>query len=140
MEFKKSINYLFNQVFNAYRVKLENELNQIGLHSGQIFILISLWSSNGLSQTDIAKNLNLSTPTVNKMIKSLIESGFVISQKSENDGRVTKIFLTAKGEEIRAQAVEIWRRLETEIYSNITETEKMILLQLLEKTRDNLID
>lgn len=74
------------------------------------------------------------------MIKSLIESGFVSSQKSENDGRVTEIFLTAKGEEIRAQAVEIWRRLETEIYSNITETEKMILLQLLEKTRDNLID
>ena len=140
MEFEKSINYLFNQVFNAYRLSLETELNKVDLHSGQVFILISLWSANGSSQTDIAKKLNLSTPTVNKMIKSLIDSDFVFSQKSANDGRATEIFLTAKGEEIREKVIEIWRRLEAEIYSNITETEKMIFSQLLEKTRDNLIN
>ena len=139
MEFNKSINYLFNQVFNAYRANLETELNKINLHSGQIFVLICLWKSDGLSQTDIARELNLSTPTVNKMIKSLIEGDFITSKKSENDGRATEIFLTAKGLEIQSDVAEIWKSLETDIYSNLTETEKMIFLQLLEKTRDNLL-
>ena len=139
MEFEKSINYLFNQVFNAYRADLEFELNQINLHSGQVFVLIALWGTDGLSQTDIAKKLNLSTPTINKMIKSLTDSDFVFSKKSESDGRVTEIFLTDKGRDVKDQVIEIWRKLEVEIYSNITETEKMIFFQLLEKTRDNLI-
>ncbi len=139
MEFNKSINYLFNQVFNAYRANLETELNKINLHSGQIFVLICLWKSDGLSQTDIARELNLSTPTVNKMIKSLIEGDFITSKKSENDGRATEIFLTDKGLEIQSDVAEIWKNLETDIYSNLTETEKMIFLQLLEKTRDNLL-
>jgi DNA-binding MarR family transcriptional regulator len=138
MELTKSINYLFNQVFNAYRLNLEKSLNSIGLHSGQVFILIILWTEDGLSQNEIAKKLNLSPPTINKMIKSLIESGFLNSKKSEADGRVTNIFLTEKGYEVKPRVLEIWQELERDIYSNLTETEKMILHQILDKTLQNL--
>jgi DNA-binding MarR family transcriptional regulator len=139
MELKNTINFLFNQVFNAYRINLEKALNSIGLHSGQVFILISLWSENGQRQNDIAKSLNLSPPTVNSMIKSLGAAGFLISQKDESDGRATRIFLTDKGQTIRLEVEEIWQNLETDVYSNLTETEKIVLFQLLEKTLKNLL-
>jgi len=139
MELKNTINYLFNQVFNAYRINLERSLNSIGLHSGQVFILISLWSENGQRQNDIAKSLNLSPPTVNKMIKSLVDSGFLKSQKDETDGRATQVWLTEKGIEVRSKVEEIWQDLENDVYSNLTETEKIVLYQLLEKTLKNLL-
>lgn len=139
MELKNTINYLFNQVFNAYRVNLEKSLSSIGLHSGQVFILISLWSENGQRQNDIAKSLNLSSPTVNKMVKSLIDGGFLNLQKDETDGRATQIFLTEKGIEVRLRVEELWQNLEDDIYSNLTETEKIVLFQLLEKTLRNLL-
>lgn len=139
MELKNTINYLFNQVFNAYRINLERSLNSIGLHSGQVFILISLWSKNGQKQNDIANSLNLSPPTVNKMIKSLVDSGFLESQKDETDGRATRVWLTEKGIEIRSKVEVIWQDLENDVYSNLTETEKIVLYQLLEKTLKNLL-
>ncbi len=139
MELRNTINYLFNQVFNAYRMNLEKSLNNIGLHSGQVFILISLWFENGQRQNDIARSLNLSSPTVNKMIKSLIDGGFLTLQKDETDGRATRIFLTEKGIEVRSNVEKLWQDLEDDVYSNLTETEKIVLFQLLEKTLKNLL-
>jgi DNA-binding MarR family transcriptional regulator len=139
MELKTTINYLFNQVFNAYRINLEKSLNSTGLHSGQVFILISLWSEDGQRQNNIARSLNLSSPTVNKMIKSLIDGGFLTLQKDETDGRATRIFLTEKGIGIRSKVEKLWQDLEDDVYSNLTETEKIVLFQLLEKTLKNLL-
>ena len=139
MELKNTINYLFNQVFNAYRINLEQLLNTIGLHSGQVFILISLWSEDGQRQNDIAKSLNLSPPTVNKMIKSLAESGFLTLTRDDTDGRATKVWLTEKGAGVRTEVEGLWQNLEDDVYSNLTETEKIVLYQLLEKTLKNLL-
>jgi DNA-binding MarR family transcriptional regulator len=139
MELKNTVNYLFNQVFNAYRINLEKSLKSIGLHSGQVFVLISLWSENGQRQNDIAKSLNLSSPTVNKMIKSLVDGDFLDIRKDENDGRATRIFLTEKGTEVRSKVETLWQNLEDDVYSNLTETEKIVLFQLLEKTLKNLL-
>lgn len=140
MEFNSSINYLLNQVFMAYRSNLEKSLNEIGLHSGQVFVLIDLWNADGRSQNQIAASLNLSAPTVNKMIKILAQNDFLTSTKSETDGRTTLIKLTEKGLETRHQVEKIWQDLETDIYSNLTQTEKIIFNQLLEKIRDNLLN
>ncbi len=139
MELKTTINYLFNQIFNAYRVNLEKQLNVIGLHSGQVFILISLWTEDGQRQNNIAKSLNISPPTVNKMIKSLMDAGFLSLTKDESDGRATRIFLTEKGIAIRPDVELLWQNLEDDVYSNLTETEKIVLFQLLEKTLKNLL-
>lgn len=139
MDFNSSINYLLNQVFIAYRSNLEKLLNEIGLHSGQVFVLIDLWKEDGRSQNQIAVSLNLSAPTVNKMIKNLAQNGFLTSHKSETDGRTSLIKLTEKGLRARDQVARIWQDLETDIYSNLTPTEKMIFSQLLEKIRDNLL-
>lgn len=140
MEFKLSVNYLLNQVFISYRSILEKSLNEIGLHSGQIFILIVLWEQRGgLSQNQIAKNLNLSAPTVNKMIKILVRNGYIQSSKKETDARATVITLTEKGAETLPSVRRIWEDLEADIYSNLTPTEKIVFSQLLEKIRDNLL-
>ena len=139
MEFNLSINYLLNQVFITYRSNLEKRLSEIGLHSGQVFILIDLWNEDGRSQNQIAKSLNLSAPTINKMIKSLVQNGYIQSSKSDSDGRASVIALTEKGSEIRHQVERIWQELESDIYSNLTQTEKIVFNQLLEKMRDNLL-
>lgn len=138
MDFEQTISFLFAQVTTAHRNRLEKKMNEIGLHSGQVFILFQLWKENGLSQIRLANKLNLAPPTVNKMLKGLSDSGFVTCGRFENDGRTTRAHLTSKGEEIR-ELIEIqWLELEAEFLSALTETEKLILLQLMGKLRENL--
>ena len=112
---------------------------EIGLHSGQVFILISLWKSDEQTQKDLSASLGVSPPTVNKMVGSLLENGFVTCRKCKSDGRIIRVFVTPKGLEIRPQIEHKWKQLEEQIFADLTETEKLILLQIIGKLRSNLV-
>ncbi len=138
MNFENSTTYILTQLAVAYRTYLERAMNAIGLHSGQIFVLISLWKTDGQSQVELVKNLTLTAPTVNKMVKSLVKSGFIECRKCLSDGRLMRVFLTEKGIEWQSLVAEQWRKIETQSYSNLTETEKLVLSQLFVKMKENL--
>lgn len=138
MEFETSAVYIFNQLGNAFRSSFERTMAEIGLHGGQVFILISLWKTDGQNQVEMAKALNLSAPTINKMVKSLTGNGFVECRRCGGDSRMMRVFLTEKGSQIREAVVSQWRKFEDQVYSNLTETEKLILSQLFLKMNENL--
>lgn len=137
MNVENSITYLLTQVSVSYRNYVQKFMNEIGLHGGQVFVLISLWNNDGQSQIDLVKNLNLTSPTINKMIGSLQRNGFVESRRSANDGRIVNIFLTDKGLASKTLVEEQWTKLEAEVLVNLTETEKLILLQIFGKLKEN---
>ena len=138
MDFENSVTYILTQLAIAYRTYLEKAMGEIGLHSGQIFVLISLWRRDGQSQIDLVRSLSLTAPTVNKMVKSLTTSGHVECRKCDTDGRLMRVFLTDKGIQCQSLVAEQWSKIETQSYSNLTETEKLVLFQLFVKLKENL--
>lgn len=139
MNFETSLISLFSEITNQFWNSLEKSMNEAGLHSGQVFILISLWKEDGQIQIDLAKALNLSPPTINKMVKSLSGNGFVFTRRSKNDARKVRVFLTEKGKSIRLQVEKSWLHLENEFFAPLTDTEKLIVEQIFSKLRDSLI-
>lgn len=140
MNLDNTLNYLFSEVTTLFWVRLDKSMKEIGLHSGQIFILISLWNTDNQSQIELAKNLNVSPPTINKMVKNLKKNGFVNCRRSKNDGRIVKVLLTEEGRQIRESAIVQWKNLEIEVFSILTETEKLICFQILEKLKKSLVN
>ncbi len=136
--FENSVTYLLTPVSNLYSSILEKAMNEIDLHSGQVFVLLSLFRKDGQSQIELAENLNLAAPTINKMVKNLVENDFVTTQRDENDGRVVRIFLTEKAVDSKVLIGEQWVKIETQILQDFTETEKLILFQLFDKLKKNL--
>ena len=139
IDFENTITYLLTPISNAYWANLEKAMNEISLHSGQVFVLVALWKQDGQSQIELSTNLNLAPPTVNKMVKNLVESGFIRSQRDTKDTRIVRIFLTEKGNNCKNLIEEQWVKLEVQTLSNLTETEKLILFDLFGKLKKNLI-
>lgn len=137
MSVENSLSYLLTNTANAFRTNLESAMNEIGLHSGQVFVLISLWQNDGQNQINLAHNLNLAPPTVNKMVKSLLDKGFVTCLKCENDGRMMRVYLTGKGRDCKDLVINQWQKHEETSFANLTETEKLVLSQLLLKMKEN---
>ncbi len=113
MNFGTSLTFTFTQLANNFRYKFDLKMKEIDLNGGQVFILISLWNNDRQSQIDLAANLNLSAPTVNKMVKSLIANGFVECFKCRNDGIIMQVYLTPKG-------IDYQTRVEQNSVSNST--------------------
>ncbi len=136
LTFEDTVSYMLAKVTTAFRNTLENHMAAIGLHGGQIFVLLELWKQDGLRQIDLAKRLNLSAPTVNKMLKGLIEINLVTSSRSDGDARSTRVFLTKHGFGMREEIETQWHELEESCLSGLTETERLVLFELLGKLRN----
>lgn len=132
------INFL-SDLSTVFRVNLDKVMTEIGLNGGQVFILVLLWEDEGLSQVEIAGKLNVTTPTINKMVSSLSRKEFIICRKCKTDGRIQRVFLTEKGKNYQQKVFAQFDKLEEKLLRDVTETEKLILLQLVEKLRNNLI-
>ncbi len=113
MNVENSLTYLFIQISTAHQNILQKVMNEIGLQRGQVFILISLWKIDGQSQIDLVNHLNLTAPTINKMVGNLIKNGFVECKKCSQDGRMMRVYLTEKSIQIKSAVEEQWLKLET---------------------------
>jgi len=135
IEYEKTASYLLARVATAYRTALENHMARVNLHSGQVFVLMELWKKDGLRQVDIADRLDLRPPTINKMLKALIDMKLVTRESIAGDKRSTRIFLTNEGWDVRKEVSAQWLELEAEYMSGLSETERLILPDLLGKLR-----
>jgi len=133
VSFEETVTYRLARVTTAYRNALERHLAGVGLHGGQVFVLIELWREDGLRQVDIAARLNLSAPTINKILKGLSEINLIKTVREKDDARSSRVFLTDKGQKIRSQVAAAWLELESEYLSGLTDTERLILPDLLAK-------
>ncbi|HKX83859.1 MAG TPA: MarR family winged helix-turn-helix transcriptional regulator [Pyrinomonadaceae bacterium] len=133
MEIESTVSFLLSKLGVAHRNLVERSAVGIGLHSGQIFVLMELWKRDGQRQIDLATNLGLAAPTVNKILGGLIEGDFVTRGKYEDDARSTRVFLTPKGINVKKEVEAQWERLEAETTASLTDTEVLMAKQLLEK-------
>ena len=135
MKIEETVTYILSRVSTSFRTALERSMDNAGLHSGQVFILLELWKQDGLRQVDLADRLSVSTPTINKMVLGLIESGLAVRKRLENDARSTRIFLTGAGADIRSSVEAEWHELEENTVSGLTDAERLILFELLAKMK-----
>lgn len=131
MSIENTVSYLLAKAGTAHRNLIEKRAQKIGLHGGQIFVLLELWKTDGLRQIDLASRLNLSAATVNRTIGGLIESDLVTRQTFENDGRSTRICLTKEGQAIQPHVEALWQEIDREATGGLTDAEVTMLGQIL---------
>lgn len=133
--FEETISYKLARVATAFRSALEKQMKKVGLHGGQLSVLFELWNDDGLRQVDIASRLNVKAPTVNKMLKGLVDLGLIVITRTDDDARSSRVYLTGPGYAIREKVSEQWVELEAGYISVITDNEQRFLLDILDKLK-----
>jgi DNA-binding MarR family transcriptional regulator len=133
MQFEDTVAYLLAKATVLHKNAIQKYANSVGLHSGQVFVMMELWKTDGQRQIDLAERVNLSPPTVNKILGGLLENDFVTRARYEDDARSTRIFLTEKGVKVREALEQAWEELEDQTLGSLTDTEALMLKQLLQK-------
>ena len=133
MQFEQTAAFLLAKATVSHKNAVQKYTSSVGLHSGQVFVMMELWKTDGQRQIDLAANLNLTPPTVNKILGGLLDGDFVTRARYEDDARSTRIFLTQKGKDVREALEQAWEELEEQTLAGLTDTEALMLKQLLQK-------
>ena len=115
---------------------LHPRLGKLGVFTGQSGVLNTLEDSPGVSQSGLARKINVRPPTATRMVERMVVSGLVERVQDRNDRRSSRLFLTNTGLDVarRLQAVHDTER--GEVFSVLTTDEKDHLVTLLERIAD----
>ncbi len=113
-------------------------LHALGLHRGQPALLRALWEREGMTQTELARRLCVQPATITKMVSRMEKAGFLRREPDPEDQRVSRVYLTPSGRAVRADVERTWEVLEREAFTGFSPEERVLLLKLLLRVRDNL--
>ena len=82
-------------------------LNQMGITYPQYLVLMVLWEQDGQPVNDIARRLHLETNTVTPLLQRMEKAGWIIRRKGASDKRQQLVSLTANGQALEQQALEL---------------------------------
>ncbi len=132
------LGHLLMQVSKLLRDRVRGRMEAIGLSRGQGFILFRLGHEDGLPQTELARQTLVRPATLTEVLQRMESAGLIERRTDPTDQRVSRVYLTAKGETARGQAEAIWREIETELGAILSADERARLIPLLRKLRDGL--
>jgi DNA-binding MarR family transcriptional regulator len=100
-------------------------LDPLGLTHPQYLVMLSLWGSAPLSVGEIGSLLQLDSPTLSPLLKRLESAGLITRTRSSSDERQVHIDLTAKGLELREEALKIPQAIVAQLGMGLPELESL---------------
>jgi len=109
-----------------------------GVRSGQQWILRRLWAEDGQTPGEIARQLELSTPTVTKAAMRMEAAGLIDRRPDPRDARLVRLFLSERGRALEKTIAEEMAQLARRSLATLSEDEVKALVSALTAIRRNL--
>lgn len=118
-----------NRVLTSY---YDEYLRELGLKITQFSILRCLWYLKSAPQKELEKWLVLDQATLTRNLKPLIRDGYIQTQRSAEDGRITLVSLTDDGIALYKQAKKNWKKAQDNVSKKLGEDMSQKLLDVSE--------
>jgi MarR family transcriptional regulator, organic hydroperoxide resistance regulator len=109
-----------------------------GVRSGQQWILRRLWDEDGQTPGEIARQLELSTPTVTKAAMRMEAAGLIDRRPDPRDARLVRLVLSERGRALEKTIAEEMAQLARRSLATLTEDQVKALVAALTAIRRNL--
>jgi DNA-binding MarR family transcriptional regulator len=105
-------------------------LRQWDLAVAQFDVLVQVGSAEGLTQQQLADRLLVTKGNVCQLLDRMEERGLLVRQQ---DGRANHLYLTAKGKDVRAEALPAQERMVEGIFTELPRARQAALLASLRR-------
>ncbi|MFJ1457264.1 MarR family winged helix-turn-helix transcriptional regulator [Nocardia sp. N2S4-5] len=109
-----------------------------GVYEGQQFILRCLWAEDGLTPGEVAKRLELSTPTVTRATTRMEAAGLLRRAAHESDRRLVRLHLTERGRRLEHTIEAESERVIERALTGLDGDQRATLIRALQTIQRNL--
>lgn len=117
---------------------LRNGLYKIGLYVGQPVILDVISKNPGLTQKTLADLGGIKPSTINVMLTRMAKNELVEIKRDEKNSKLSRVYITEKGKNLCAKALEYRENIQEKQFNNFTEAEVETFKELLNRINQNL--
>ena len=135
---KKNMLILVNELSRMIRNWIRIEADKVGVIATYRPILMMLSFQDGLTQLDIAKNINMAPPTISLTLQKMEASKLVRREEDPEDKRQVRIYITDEGRKLDQEMRKIIQKMESIALVDVSAQEQKVVEEILEKTICNL--
>lgn len=131
-----------NEISRLFRAKMRQNDDSEGVMSqpGAHLVLSRLAVCDGITQLELVRATHLRPPTVSVILQKMEAEGLVERKCDEHDRRAVRVTLTEAGRALDRKNIETIHRIDEVALRDLDENEIAILMKLLPKIRNNLLD
>jgi DNA-binding MarR family transcriptional regulator len=132
--------FLIHDVSRLRRVVVDRALKPMGITRSQWWVLAFLSRRDGMTQTALAADLDLTKVAIGGLLDRMEAAGFVERRADQNDGRARRVYLTRAGAKIVSAIRESVETIELEILSRVPENALAQAAETLRTLKDTLLE
>ena len=140
VDFERNLGFLLGDVARLTRTAFDRRVASLELTRSQWWVLTYVFRDQGLTQSELADNLEIGKVAMGNLIDRLEAKGWVERRPDPNDRRINRVYLTEKAapimEDMRAPAQDLYDM----IVSGLSKSQRETLVDLLLVVRRNLIE
>tara|TARA_R110000744_G_scaffold325422_1_gene431262 strand:- start:1243 stop:1692 length:450 start_codon:yes stop_codon:yes gene_type:complete len=135
MDFAKdqSPGYLVNHVARIFARGLTARIKPLGLTTGTFPALLELWESDGMTQKQLVEKLDIEQATMANTLVRMERDGLIVRKKDASDGRMQRIWLTARARALHGPATKAALAENTETLASLSQDEQRQFTALMHK-------
>ena len=132
--------FLIHDVSRLRRVVVDRALKPLGITRAQWWVLAFLSRRDGMTQTALAADLDMTKVAIGGLLDRMESAGFVMRRADQSDGRARRVYLTRAGANLVTAIRESVETIELEILSRISEPALEQATETLRKLKETLLE
>ncbi len=132
--------FLIHDVSRLRRVAVDRALKPLGITRAQWWVLAFLSRRDGMTQTALAGDLDLTKVAVGGLLDRMESAGFVERRADEHDGRARRVYLTRAGSKLVGAIRASVETVEMEILSRISNAELEQATETLRTIKETVLE
>ena len=133
------LGFLIHDVSRLRRSAFDRCLKHLNVTRSQWWVLAYLSREDGMTQSQLAEELDLGKVAVGGLIDRLEKTGLVRRQADATDRRVNRVFLEPKSKQLIARMRKISHRMNEQILSGLTDGKLESTALTLDAMKRNLL-
>jgi DNA-binding MarR family transcriptional regulator len=134
-----SLDFFLVLVCRAHFKLASDSFSTLKLQRSWPGVLLQLEKGDGMDQTELSKNLEVTTATMTNLLNRMENAGLVKRCKDCRDSRVSNIFLTEEGRKILSEVKITISQIEQKTFNGFSAEEKAQVREYLERMHQNMI-
>jgi len=129
---------VFQDIARFRGIIIDLKLKPHGITMSQGFVLVQLWTEDGLRQSEIAERMQVATVTISKLVDRLEAQNFVLRRVDQADRRSNRVYATSKGRDLVKVLTRIVYEVDDISNVGIPQEDLATTLTVLSRMRENL--
>lgn len=134
LEFKKMNHIIIRTIHERLSTA---GFDEVTVMHGHILGYLYYNSDRDIYSRDVMKEFEIGKSSATNILQLMEEKGYLTRTADEKDGRLKKIRLTKKGEQVHRQTIELIDKLHEDMEAGITKEERQIFFRVVQKMRNN---